>query len=133
GVAGDLLDRIAAVAQDARFAVDEGDRALAGAGVAIAGIERNRAAVGAELLNIDADLTLGADDDRQLVLFPVERELRRARRRHGHRGFFDQSFRFLRHPQILPSTSRALRTCGAPARILSPGFANAQGNRRRSL
>src|SRR5205823_312883 len=126
GVAGELLDRIPAVAQDARLAVDERDRALASPGVPIAGVEGDRAAVGPELLDIDTDLTLGADDDRQLVVLPVQGKPCRPRRHRGG-GLFDQNLRLLRHPQNSPSTSRARRKCGAPARILSPGFAGAQG------
>ncbi len=55
---GDLLDRVTAVAQDALFAVDEGDRALAAAGVAVAVVERDRGRLRAQAGNVDADLVL---------------------------------------------------------------------------
>jgi hypothetical protein len=46
GLAGDLLDRNAAVTQDAGVAVDEGDGRLARAGVAVAVIEGDVAGLG---------------------------------------------------------------------------------------
>ena len=46
GVLGELLDGDAAVAEDALLAVDEGDRARAGAGVAEAGVEGDQAGLG---------------------------------------------------------------------------------------
>src|SRR6185369_3823326 len=76
-LAGDLFDGVAAVAQDPLLAVDEGDGALAGAGVAVALVERDRAALGAELRNIDTDFALAAHDDGKLVVLAVKGELRR--------------------------------------------------------
>ena len=63
GVLGQLLDRIAAVAEDAGLAVDEGDGALAGAGVAVALVVGDVAGVGAQIADIDRLLALRADDD----------------------------------------------------------------------
>ena len=50
---GELLDRIAAVEQLALLAVDVGDRALAGAGRGVAGVEGEDAAVGVEPADVD--------------------------------------------------------------------------------
>src|SRR5262249_6338561 len=62
----ELLDRVAAVTQDALLAVDEGDAAAAGAGVAVAGVERDPAALVAQLLDVDADFALAAADQGQV-------------------------------------------------------------------
>ena len=58
-------DVVAAVAQDAFFAVDEGDGALAGTGVAVAGIERDAAGLVSEREDVDPHFALGADDGLQ--------------------------------------------------------------------
>ncbi len=78
GLLGDLLDRIAAIAQDAALAVDEGDGALAGAGVAVAGVVGDRPRLRAQRADVDADLALAAHRHRQLVLFAVEDQSCRA-------------------------------------------------------
>ncbi len=75
GLLGELLDRVAAVAQDALLAVDEGDRARAGAGVAVAGVEGDGTRSAAQRGDVDADLVLGADEDRELVLLALEVKL----------------------------------------------------------
>ena len=82
---GQLLDRIAAVAQDPRFAVEEGDGARAGAGVAVAGVERDQPGIAAEPADVDRVVALGAMNDRQLHLLLTDAEGRRsgARRRVG--------------------------------------------------
>src|SRR6185503_7191074 len=78
GLLGDLLDPVAAVAQDALLAVDEGDRALAGAGVAVAGVEGDGARLRAQRGDVDPHLALAAHGDRELVLFAVEDQFCRA-------------------------------------------------------
>ena len=55
---GDLLDRVAAVAEDPLVAVDEGDRAAAGPRVPVARVERDGPRERAELADVDADLPL---------------------------------------------------------------------------
>ena len=67
----ELLDRDAAVAEDAFFAVDEGDRRLARAGVHEPVVERDEAGLVPELRDVDAELVLGAADDRELDLAAV--------------------------------------------------------------
>jgi hypothetical protein len=63
---GELLDRVPAIAQDALLAVDERDRALAGARVRIARIEGDVAGLTAELPDVDRALALRAFHDREL-------------------------------------------------------------------
>ncbi len=82
GALAELLDRVAAVAQDAALAVDEGDRAAAGAGGAEAGIVGDGAGLAAERLDVDPDLALGAHDHRKLVVLAVEMEPGGLLRRH---------------------------------------------------
>ena len=65
-VLGELLDRDAAVAQDALLAVDEGDRALARARVRVAGVEGDVAGLRAELGDVDALFALAAFDHVEL-------------------------------------------------------------------
>ena len=55
---GELVDRIAAVEQDALVAVDIGDRALAAGGRGEAGIVGEHAGLGVELADVD---DVGAD------------------------------------------------------------------------
>ena len=74
----ELFDRVTAVAQDPLVAVDEGDRALAGAGVAVAVVERNRSRLVAQFRDIDPDFTFAAHDHRQLVLLAIQNQFRRA-------------------------------------------------------
>ena len=80
---GELLDGDAAVAEDALLAVDEGDLARAGAGVAEAGVERDQAGLGAELGDVDGQLAFGPLDDRQLDRPAIKRQSRGPRHRHG--------------------------------------------------
>jgi hypothetical protein len=75
-----LLDRVAAVAQDALLAVDERDRAAARAGVAVAGIERDRAGLGPQGLDVDRELALCALDHRERDGLAVDFEGRTGRR-----------------------------------------------------
>ena len=63
GLRGELLDRDATVPEDAFFSVDEGDSALAGPRVGVAGVERDVAGLGAELGDVDALFTFGSLDD----------------------------------------------------------------------
>ena len=68
---GELLDRVAAVAKDAFFAVDERDLARARAGVGVAAVERDEPGLGAQLRDVDRGLGFGADDGGQLVALAV--------------------------------------------------------------
>ena len=63
GLLGELFDAVAAVAQDALLAVDEGDLGLAGAGVGVAVVESDVAGVVTQLADIDPAFAFGADDD----------------------------------------------------------------------
>ena len=68
----DLLDRIAAVAEDPLLAVDEGDAALARAGVREPAVNRDRASRGTKLRDVDPDLVLRSNDEGQVVRLSVE-------------------------------------------------------------
>jgi hypothetical protein len=72
---GEFLDRVAAIAENARVAVDEGDRALAGAGVRVARVHRDVAGLVAELADVDRALALAPDDDGKLDLLVADAEL----------------------------------------------------------
>jgi hypothetical protein len=63
---GQLLDRVAAVAQDALLAVDEGDGGAAGAGVGVAWVERDETRLVSQLADVDGAFALAALDDGQL-------------------------------------------------------------------
>jgi len=63
GLLGQVLDGVAAVAEDALFAVDERDLGLAGPGVGITVVEGDVARLVAQLADVDAAFLLGADDD----------------------------------------------------------------------
>jgi hypothetical protein len=63
---GRLLDRDAAVAQDAALAVQEGDRALGGRRVHVRGVERHVPGLRAQLADIEAVFVFGSDDDGQV-------------------------------------------------------------------
>src|SRR5678815_3556528 len=63
---GQDLDRNPTVVEDALFAVDEGDGALAGAGVRVARVEGDVARLRPELRDVDGALALAPDDDREL-------------------------------------------------------------------
>ena len=65
---GELLDRVAAVAQDARVAVDVGDGALGGGGVDEAVVEGGVAGLGQQRPQRDAVGPLGGVDDVQVKL-----------------------------------------------------------------
>ena len=67
-VLGQLLDRVAAVAQDPLLAVEEGDRAGAGAGVAVAGVEGDQPGLAPQPGDVDGVVALGAADDRKVQL-----------------------------------------------------------------
>src|SRR5262249_25608982 len=71
----ELLDRIAAVAQDALVAVDEGDGALARPGVAVAVVKSDRAGLRTQRSDVDADLALAADDQREFEIVAVQAQL----------------------------------------------------------
>ena len=66
GVLRQLLDRIAAVAQDPLVAVDEGDRGLRRRGVDEAVVERREPRLAGELRDVDARGTLGGGEDREV-------------------------------------------------------------------
>src|SRR5271157_4242579 len=76
GVLGKLLDGDAAIAQNSFLTVDEGDLAYAGSGVAVPRVERNQAGTGAQLGNIEGQLTFGTLDDRQFDPSAIERQCR---------------------------------------------------------
>src|SRR5580704_16168199 len=77
---GQLLDRVPAVAENPFLAVDIGNRAGAGARVAVAQVERDGAGLRAEGRNVDPVLGFGADDDGQSDVTPIETQ---SRVRHG--------------------------------------------------
>ena len=64
----ELLDGVAAVAEDPLLAVDEGDRAAAGTGVAVARVQCDRAGQAPEGVALDRHFALGADDYGEFVL-----------------------------------------------------------------
>jgi hypothetical protein len=70
-----LLDRVAAVAQDARVAVDVGDGALAGAGVAVARVEGHEPGRAAQLGEVDARFLLAAAMYGELDALALELDL----------------------------------------------------------
>ena len=67
-----LLDGDAAVAQDALLAVDEGDLALAGTGVAVAVVQRDVAGLVAQRGDVHRALLFGAFDNRKLAALSVQ-------------------------------------------------------------
>ena len=67
-----LLDRVTAVAEDAIVAVEEGDLALARAGVAVTLVVGDVAGGGTERARIDRFLAFGADNHGQGVFFIVD-------------------------------------------------------------
>ena len=71
-VGGELLDRIAAVAEDAAVAVEKGDRALRRAGVGVALVERRAAAGGEQLGDVEAPFAFGAGDDGEVKRLAVQ-------------------------------------------------------------
>jgi hypothetical protein len=72
---GELFDRVAGVTQDALLAVEEGDGALAGAGVRVAGVEGDVARLRAELRDVDRALAFGADHDREIPALVADPQL----------------------------------------------------------
>src|SRR6185295_19290722 len=96
-VAGDLLDRVAAIAEDALLAVDEGDLALARPRVAVARIERDVPRALAKLGHVDRLLAFRADDDGEFVLGAVEDQPRFVGRRGSLRLLDHQTLHFMRH------------------------------------
>ena len=79
---GEVVDVVAAVAEDAGVAVDERDRRLGRAGVHEAVVERDEPGLRAQLRDVDRALVLGAADDRELDLLVVPVQ---DGRRFGHR------------------------------------------------
>ena len=69
---GQFVDVVTAVAQNAFFAVDERDIAAAGAGVGIARIVGDQAALGAQLLDIHGDFAFTAFIDGQFIDLAIE-------------------------------------------------------------
>ena len=61
----ELGDVVAAVLEDAFFAVDEGDRALAGTGVSVARVERDAAGFCAKRADVDSDFSFRSNDGGQ--------------------------------------------------------------------
>ena len=75
GCCGKFFNGDAAVAEDAGVAVNVGDGGLAGAGVAVALIERDVSGVGAEFGDIDSAFAFGARDDGVFVGFAIDNNL----------------------------------------------------------
>ena len=75
GMLGETFDVEAAVAEYAVGPVDVGDSAFAGARVAVAGVERDDARLAAELADVNGDFVLGAGDDGEVALLPVDSDL----------------------------------------------------------
>ncbi len=71
-VGGQVLDAVAAIAEDAAIAVEECHAADGRAGVGIALVERDAASGGQQLGDIDAAFLLGADQDRELEVLAIE-------------------------------------------------------------
>ncbi len=63
GVLGELLDGNPSIAENALVPVDEGDSALADAGIAQRGVVGNQAGLVAEAGDVDGPLALGAHED----------------------------------------------------------------------
>jgi len=78
-----LLDRIAAIAEDALLAVDEGDGGRARAGIETSGIERDVAGLLAERLDVDRPLAFGALDRLEFDGLAIDVERGRVERRGG--------------------------------------------------
>src|SRR5690606_36437867 len=70
----ELLDRIAAVAQDAATAVYERDRALARPRVGVAAVERDEPRARAKRGDVDGGFVLGSDDEGQVDALAVVAE-----------------------------------------------------------
>ena len=66
GPLGELLDWVAAVAQDARLAVEEGDRAPRRRSVRVAVVERGQPGPGQQLADVDGRLARRPVLDREL-------------------------------------------------------------------
>ena len=75
-IAGQVFDRVAAIAKNAAVAVEKGDAAGGRAGVGVALVERDAAGRREQLGDVEAALLLGADDDRQLDLLAVKLQAR---------------------------------------------------------
>ena len=74
GLLGEFFDAVAAIAEDALLAVDEGDLGLAGAGVGVAVVEGDVAGLVAQLADVDPAFAFGADDDGEDDIFAVQVE-----------------------------------------------------------
>ncbi|MGX1369881.1 hypothetical protein RKD19_005240 [Streptomyces canus] len=68
GALGQLLDRVAAVPEDAGLAVEVGDGGFIGGGVAVAAVQGDQTGLGAELPDVEALVADGAVDHRVGVL-----------------------------------------------------------------
>jgi hypothetical protein len=73
-VFGELLDRIAAVFEDAGVAVDIGDLGLAAPGRGEAGVVGEHAGLGVELGDVDHIGPDGAAQDREIIALVADRE-----------------------------------------------------------
>lgn len=72
GALGQLLDRVAAVPQDALLTVEVGDRGFIGGGVAVAAVQGHQTGLSAELPDVEALVADGAVDHRVGVLAVAE-------------------------------------------------------------
>lgn len=68
GALGQLLDRVAAVAEDALLTVEIGDGGFIGGGISISAVQRHQTGLGAELPDVEALVADGAVDHRVGVL-----------------------------------------------------------------
>ena len=127
---GQLLDRVAAVAQDPLLAVEEGDGARAGAGVAVPGVEGDQPGIAAEPGDVDRVVALGAVNDRQLELLGTDAERCRvgARRRiGGHASSSSTAARSSSSSCVVASIfERAKSSCSMPWTISTPPAAVAR-------
>ena len=71
---GDVVDVVAAVAEDANLAVDERDRRLGGAGVHVAVVECDESGLRAQLRDVDGAFAFGPTHDGELDLLAVPSE-----------------------------------------------------------
>ena len=105
---GQLLDRIAAVAQDPGIAIEVGDGAGARSGVAEAVVERHDARLRPQLTDIDPQVAIGPPNERQLDRAAVD----------GQRGRVSGSRRLVHHQISSFTASRSSRSSACVASSL---------------
>jgi len=110
-VLGQIRDVVAPAAQDALLAVDERDGAAAGPRVRESRVHRNRALFAAQRRDVQADVALGALDDRQPDRPAPEGQFREVAR--AFLPIFRTKNPFWRAGSAMP---RTIREIGIPAR-----------------